>query len=204
MCNAVEESSTHLFLLCPFARAIWHGSTLSIHTSEFSNLSIHQWLKSILFNHKGKDDISMAYLQAVFTTLWSIWTYRNRVIHQGICPNPLEVILMAQSLSCRYRSTFSNFAQDLSAAATTPSLSRIAADHQQCLAGPWDLIIKIAGAKGQRNQRRAIAYNANNIEGLSFLVQLVRWQNHPRGPCLKLWLLLVSQLEIMDFIIFCF
>ena len=140
MCNAVEESSTHLFLLCPFARAIWHGSTLSIHTFEFSNLSIHQWLKSILFNHKGKDDISMAYLQAVFTTLWSIWTYRNRVIHQGICPNPLEVILMAQSLSCRYRSTFFNSAQDLIAAATTPSMSWIAANHKQCLVGPWDLV----------------------------------------------------------------
>ena len=164
MCNAAEESSTHLFLLCPFARAIWHGSTLSIHTSEFSNLFIHQWLKSILFNHKGKDDISMAYLQAVFTTLWSIWTYRNRVIHQGICPNPLEVILMAQSLSCRYRSTFFNSAQDLIAAATTPSMSWIAANHQQCLVGPWDLIIKIAGAMGRRNQRRAFAYNASNIE----------------------------------------
>ena len=118
MCNTEKESLTHLFLLCPFARAIWNGSTLSIHTSEFSNLSVHQWLKSILFNYKGNDDISMAYLQAIFTTLWSIWTYRNRVIHQGICPNPLEVILMAQSLSCRYKSTFSNSAQDLNAAIT--------------------------------------------------------------------------------------
>ena len=40
ICNAEEESSTHLFLLCPFARAIWHGSTLAIHTSDFSNSSI--------------------------------------------------------------------------------------------------------------------------------------------------------------------
>ena len=86
------------------------------------------------------------------------------MINQGICPNPLEVILMAQSLSCRYRITFFNFAQDLIAAATTPSMSWIAANHQQCLVGPWDLIIKIAGAMGRRNQRRAFAYNASNIE----------------------------------------
>ena len=58
------------------------------------------------------------------------------------------VILMAQSLSCKYRSTFSNSAQDLSAATTAPSVSRTTADHQQCPAGPWDLIIKIASAKG--------------------------------------------------------
>jgi len=45
-------------------------------------------------------------------------------------------------------------------------VSRTAADHQQCPAGPWDLIIKIVGAKGRRNQRRAFAYNASNIEGV--------------------------------------
>ena len=73
---------------------------------------------------------------------------------------------MAQSLSCKYRSTFSNSAQDLSAATTAPSVSRTTADHQQCPAGPWDLIIKIASAKGWRNQRRAFAYNASNIEGV--------------------------------------
>ena len=41
-----------------------------------------------------------------------MWNYRNRVIHHGICSNPLEVILMAQSLSCRYRDIFSH-AQDI-------------------------------------------------------------------------------------------
>ena len=40
MCNEEEESLTHVFLLCPFTRAYWHGTTLAIHTSNFSDLSV--------------------------------------------------------------------------------------------------------------------------------------------------------------------
>ena len=69
MCNLEEESSTHLFLLCPFARACWHGSTLAKHASDFSSISIQQWLTFVIVKHKGKDDNTMAYLQAIFTTL---------------------------------------------------------------------------------------------------------------------------------------
>ena len=44
----------------------------------------------------------MYYLQSSFTTLWTMWNHRNRVVHEGIQPNPIEVILIAQNLSCRY------------------------------------------------------------------------------------------------------
>ena len=108
----------------------------------------------------------MAYLQAVFTTLWPIWTYRNRVIHQGICPNPLYVLLMGQSLSCKYRNTFISSDQNLRDAALSISVQRPATVHQQSPVGQWDLIIKIAATKGQRSQRKAFAYNANNMEGV--------------------------------------
>ncbi|KAL0004941.1 hypothetical protein SO802_012502 [Lithocarpus litseifolius] len=40
LCNIKVESSTHLFLSCQFARAIWHGSALSIHTSTLNNISV--------------------------------------------------------------------------------------------------------------------------------------------------------------------
>ena len=33
--NFDVESSTHLFLLCPFTRACWHGSTLVVHATDF-------------------------------------------------------------------------------------------------------------------------------------------------------------------------
>lgn len=120
LCNSDEESSTHLFLLCPFARACWHGSTLAIHSSDFNNISIQQWLTCLMVKYKRKEENNMAYLQAIFTTLWSMWNHRNKVIHQGINPNPFEVVLTAQSLSCRYRETFNSHTQD-SRNATRPN-----------------------------------------------------------------------------------
>ena len=103
--NEQEENNTHLFLLCPFSRACWHGTLLAIHSSDFCNISIQQWLTGVINNHNSKDYISMNYLQAIFTTLWTIWNHRNRVVHEGISPNPMQVILMVQSLSCRYNRT---------------------------------------------------------------------------------------------------
>ena len=47
----------------------------------------------------------MIYLQAIFTTFWTIWNHRNTVVHEGKQPNPMEVILKAQNLSCRYQET---------------------------------------------------------------------------------------------------
>ena len=95
MCNEEEESLTHLFLQFPFARAYWYGSTLSIHTIEFINTFVQRWIKQLIsrYNRNGVD--SMCYLQDVFTILWTIWTHRNKVIHQGVTPNPMEVILTA-------------------------------------------------------------------------------------------------------------
>ena len=48
-------------------------------------------------------------------------------------------------------------------------VQRPATAHQQSPAGQWDVIIKIAAAKGQRSQRRAFAYNVSNMEGVCVL-----------------------------------
>lgn len=50
----------------------------------------------------------MAYMQAIITTLWTIWNHRNIVVHEGKDPNPMEVVLTAQSLSCKYKKSFIN------------------------------------------------------------------------------------------------
>ena len=107
LCNEEEESHTHLVLHFPFARACWHGSILAIHTSEFTNISVQHWLKQLLSRNIQSDSDSMNFLQDVFVILWTIWTYRNRVVHQGLNLNPVEVILTTQTFSYRYRDTLS-------------------------------------------------------------------------------------------------
>ena len=52
LCNVEDESISHLFLFCPFARATWHGSPLAVHTSDLHNTSIQQWIGTILLKHK--------------------------------------------------------------------------------------------------------------------------------------------------------
>ena len=45
-------------------------------------------------SHSLDDEVFMEYMQNIFITLWTIWYHRNRVVHEEIQPNPLEVVLM--------------------------------------------------------------------------------------------------------------
>ena len=156
--NEHEETITHLFLLCPFSRACWHGSTLAIHSSNFNNVSIQQWLSIIISNHNCKDLGSMTYLQSLFTTLWTIWNHRNQVVHEGISHDPMKVILMVQTLSCRYSNAFSD-------QQNSNLLSSRSKPPTQSAAGPWQLIIIVAGFRNKKKNRRAYVYEAVNIQG---------------------------------------
>ena len=102
----------------------------------------------------------MIYFQAIFTTLWTIWNQRNTLVHEGKQPNPMEVILTAQNLSCRYQETPTKNAD----------INRNAKESisgTQSLAGHWHLMIKIAGVMRKRARRSAYAYKAKNMQGES-------------------------------------
>ena len=70
LCDEEDESLSHLFLFCPFARATWYDSPLAIHTSNLNNISIMQWVGQILQTHKDMEQNKMLYLQGVSVTLW--------------------------------------------------------------------------------------------------------------------------------------
>ena len=158
MCKEEDESHTHLFLLYLFTKAVWHGSTLAIHTSDFTNCFVQCWLKQLISRHDCRDSVAMCYLQDVFITLWTIWTYRNKVVHQGISPNPMEVILIDHTFSCRYRDILSNSLNPRS------RLARNLSTRNPIAAGNWHLIIKIAGARSKGQCRYDIAYEALTLQ----------------------------------------
>ncbi|XVF66356.1 hypothetical protein PTKIN_Ptkin10aG0029100 [Pterospermum kingtungense] len=48
MCEQENETTEHLFLLCPFARAVWFGSDLTIRMDLMEVTSLKDWIKSWL------------------------------------------------------------------------------------------------------------------------------------------------------------
>ena len=105
----------------------------------------------------------MIYLQAIFTTFWTILNHRNTVVHEGKQPTPMEVILTAQNLSCRYQETPTKNAYINRNAKETIS-------GTQSLAGPQHLMIKIAGVRRKRARRSVYAYEAKNMQGETMFV----------------------------------
>ena len=78
--------------------------------------------------------------------------------HEGKVPNPMEVILTAQNLSCRFKEAFN----------IRSNHNRQKANHRstnQAMRGPWDLIIKVAEARSRYNRRAAFAYEASDLQG---------------------------------------
>ena len=63
LCDEEEETTSHLFLFCPFARATWHGTSLAVHSSDFRNNSIQQWIRRLLQIQKKLEPDSMGYLK---------------------------------------------------------------------------------------------------------------------------------------------
>ena len=154
--NAKEETPTHLFLFCSFSRACWFGSDLGLHTSDITNVSIQSWLKDYISSCLNNEDQSLVTLQSMFIVLWLIWNHKNKVLHQGLNPNPLEVILTAKTLSCRYRKAF--------AGPYHPTRElRVAKLGQLTDAGQYQLIIKLAEVRRTKPQRRAYAFVAGNM-----------------------------------------
>ena len=133
--------------------------SLGLHTSDITNVSVQSWLKDNISSCLNNEDQSLVTLQSMFTVLWLIWNHRNKVLHQGMNPNPLKVILTAKTLSCRYKKAF--------ASPYHPSREPGAAKSSHLTdARQYQLIIKLAEARRTKPQRRAYAFVAVNMQGV--------------------------------------
>ena len=120
-------------------------------------LTFECWIGTIFQLFKQLDQEMMFYIQSLFILLWTIWNHINKVVHDGINPNPMEVILTAQCLTCRYQDAFSK----------NQDPDRVK-DHQALSCGNgsnWQLIIKVVGARRKMSNRGGYAYESTTLQG---------------------------------------
>ena len=98
LCQDCEESIDHLFFKCSVSRAIWFGISQVIHSSLLTISSSQDILKficnpCILFDDQHKTKVLLEQTSIQFaTTLDSIWTLRNKVVHENFKFNILVQI----------------------------------------------------------------------------------------------------------------
>ena len=82
------------------------------------------------------------------------------MIHEGKQLNPIEVILTAQTLSCRYKEVFSN--------QPSPLIRRSRPSNEpNNVTEQWQLLIKIARTRNPRLNRSAWAFEAKDQQGVN-------------------------------------
>ncbi|XP_059440508.1 uncharacterized protein LOC132172957 [Corylus avellana] len=101
MCNDPPEDLQHLFLDCPFARAIWRNTAWPINVSVFSNLPIAEWSKAIInpSSHLGiPSDQVWEFQISALVTMDCSWLARNKLIHNGSVPDPVSCLKSISSM----------------------------------------------------------------------------------------------------------
>ena len=97
-CNNAEETSSHLFFECSFARGIWFGSPLGAKITSLTNLTGKQILEWLLKEHSQTQN-NCGLFSLVGCILQAIWKARNDYIFRGSTPNPIAVVNQAVSLN---------------------------------------------------------------------------------------------------------
>ena len=100
LCNMEEDSLSHLFFICFFARISWRLSPCPLDSLKWSALSLSDWIKGILtpFNSFGipfTDSHLFEIYTAVFCDL--LWFSRNQALHKSVIP---EVSKLAANIKC--------------------------------------------------------------------------------------------------------
>jgi len=100
-CRAEEESSHHLFFVCPLTQSCWNQIIRPLKIGEtFDQLTSLQknWEKCYPFPKKRKNTIIRLWKCIPATLSWQIWLTRNNCIFNNKKPNPARILAKTMAL----------------------------------------------------------------------------------------------------------
>jgi len=105
LCLADEETSSHLFIFCPFAQEVLalmtSPSSISLQYEDISSLFSNWALSSPVSSH-SKDFLGFSWLILPKFICWKLWLERNNRIFRGVCSSPSQVEVKIKALMGDY------------------------------------------------------------------------------------------------------
>jgi hypothetical protein len=90
LCRTEEDSLSHLFFRCIFARVAWRSSFWPLDSLAWSLLSLPDWIKGIIhpFSSLGIP-LADTHLFQIFAAVLCdlLWFSRNKAVHEGVIPD---------------------------------------------------------------------------------------------------------------------
>ena len=94
LCGDNEETTCHLFILCPFAQAVW---TVVMRDLNFLGSYREESVEQCLFTWLC-DVHSQSFRDIPYLVWWGIWLQRNKVLIEGQMANSLVMSVQVESL----------------------------------------------------------------------------------------------------------
>jgi ribonuclease HI len=159
LCNSITETMEHIFLQCSFARAVWLGVNITTASINANNIAVDHWIQNMINGPNGDSNT----LELVLTTLWCIWSQRNKVIFEGITPNPMDTILTINYFVNRFLQHREDNIQpaDLTLHPIKPNWTPHA---------DWQLLITADGGGSRHSKWKGIAFIGKDRNGQTLLV----------------------------------
>ncbi|OVA10969.1 Reverse transcriptase zinc-binding domain [Macleaya cordata] len=89
-CDMHNETVHHLFIDCPFSRAVWFHFHQATHLHLHHDLSVEEWISSWFLGNNGQEQ-EIGWAVKCATICWHIWKVRCKVVFEHVNPSPRDV-----------------------------------------------------------------------------------------------------------------